>query len=398
MRPATKVQVPQIDLKAQHAALREEIQAALERVCASQQFILGPEGKALEEELAAYCGVRHAVGCASGSDALLLCLMALGVKADDEVITVPFTFFSTAGAVARLGARARFVDIEPGTFNLDPAALARHLRELAGERRRSRSAGRAVILVHLFGQPAEMEPINQLAAEHNLVVIEDAAQALGADYHGQRVGSLGLAGCFSFYPTKNLGGYGDSGLMTTNDAALAEKLRSLRTHGGTEEKYEHALVGMNSRLDELQAAVLRVKFRYLEGWNRARQACAARYDRLFAEAGLSVPGKVYPDRQHPIVLPQRAAGRTHVYNQYVIRAHERDRLRALLAEEGIGTEVYYPQALHLQECFAAWGGRADEFPESERATREVLALPMYPELTEEQQRAVVSAIARFYSR
>ena len=395
MKPLAKVVVPQVDLKAQYATLREEIQAALARVCASQRFILGPEGTALEQELAAYCGVQQAVGCASGSDALLLSLMALGLQPGDEVITVPFTFFATAGAVARLGARAQFVDIEPDTFNLDPKALARYLRGLPAERR---TRTRAVIPVHLYGQAADLQPIQKLAAEFNLGVIEDAAQALGADYGGHRVGSLGRAGCFSFYPTKNLGGYGDGGLLTTNDAALAEKLRSLRTHGIAGRKYYHARMGMNSRLDELQAAVLRVKFRYLDAWTRARQERAARYDELFQQAGLVANEKMYPDAQQPVVLPVRAANRTHVFNQYVIRARDRDRLKTFLSEEGIGTEVYYPLALHLQECFADWGGRAGDFPESERATREVLALPMYPELTDEQQRSVVDAIARFFSR
>jgi len=396
MKPLTKVVVvPQVDLKAQYATLREEIQAALARVCASQRFILGPEGTALEQELAAYCGVQQAVGCASGSDALLLSLMALGLQPGDEVITVPFTFFATAGAVARLGARAQFVDIEPGTFNLDPESLRHYLRELPADRC---TRTRALIPVHLYGQAADLQPIQKLAAEFNLGVIEDAAQALGADYAGHRVGSLGRAGCFSFYPTKNLGGYGDGGLLTTSDAALAEKLRSLRAHGIAGRKYYHALVGMNSRLDELQAAVLRVKLRYLDAWTRARQERAARYDELLRQAGLVAKEKMYPDAQQPVVLPVRATNRTHVFNQYVIRARDRDRLKTFLGTEGIGTEVYYPLALHLQECFAEWGGRAGDFPESERATCEVLALPMYPELTDEQQRSVVDAIARFYSR
>lgn len=394
-RPATKLAVPLLDLQAQYAALREEILEALERVCASQQFILGCQGEALEKELATYCGVREAVGCASGSDALLLSLMALGVKPGDEVITVPFTFFATVGAIARLGARARFVDIEPRTFNLDAAALGRYLTTLPAERH---AGTRAIIPVHLYGQPAEMKMINELAAAHGLAVIEDAAQALGAECDGQRVGGLGRAGCFSFYPTKNLGGYGDGGLMTTPDAALAEKLRSLRTHGVAGRKFHHALLGMNSRLDELQAAVLRVKLRYLDSWTAARQQRAARYDALFAEAGLAKPSQTYPDARHPVVIPARAPRRTHVFNQYVIRARERDPLRAFLAEEGIETEIYYPEPMHLQECFADWGGRPGDFPEAERATREVLALPMYPELTAEQQRAVVTALARFYSR
>ncbi len=408
-RPATRTSIPQLDLHAQYTALKEEIQAALKRVCDSQRFILGPEGEALERELAAYCGVPHAIGCASGSDALLLALVTIGVTHEHEVVTVPFSFFSTAGAIVRPGARAVFVDIEPRTFNLDPEKLRAHLKKLDAV---GRKRTRALIPVHLFGQPAEMDAINEIAAEFGLPVIEDAAQAIGAEFNGKRVGSLGRIGCFSFYPTKNLGAYGDAGALTATDAALADRLRAMSRHGCTHDKYHHDHVGWNARLDELQAAVLRVKFRHLEEWNRARIAAADRYDELFLEAGLApttsptAPAragqadaqKTYPDDKQPVVIPYRATGRRHVFHQYVIRARNRDALKKFLAEEGVGTEVYYPLPLHLQSCFHAWGGREGDFPEAERAAREVLALPLYPELTPEQQRYVTAKVREFYQR
>ena len=394
-KPTTRRRIPQLDLQAQYAALKEEVQVALARVCDSQRFILGPEGEAFERELADYCGVPHAIGCASGSDALLLALVTLGVTHEHEVVTVPFTFFSTAGAIARLGGRAAFVDIEPRTFNLDPEKLRDYLKKIdAAGRRRTR----ALIPVHLFGQPAEMDAINEIAAEFELPVIEDAAQAIGAEYNGTRVGGIGRTGCFSFYPTKNLGAFGDAGAVTTTDATLADRLRAMSRHGCTHDKYHHDHVGWNARLDDLQAAVLRVKFRHLEDWNRARIAAAGRYDELFLEAGLAHADKTYPDEKHPVVIPYRARGRRHVFHQYVIRARERDALKKFLAEEGIGTEVYYPLPLHLQSCFHAWGGREGDFPEAERAAREVLALPLYPELTPEQQRYVADRLASFYRR
>ncbi|MGH9779938.1 MAG: DegT/DnrJ/EryC1/StrS family aminotransferase, partial [Candidatus Acidiferrales bacterium] len=283
-KPATRMRIPQLDLQAQYAALKGELEEAIRRVCESQRFILGPEGEALERELADYCGVPHAIGCASGSDALQLSLVTLGVTHEHEVVTVPFTFFSTAGAVARLGARAVFVDIEPRTFNMDPEKLRAHLKKLSAEQRKRT---RALIPVHLYGQPAEMNALNAIAAEFELPVIEDAAQAIGAEYGGpdsagarRRAGSIGRIGCFSFYPTKNLGAYGDAGALTTTDAALADRLRAMSRHGCTHDKYHHDHVGWNARLDELQAAVLRAKFRHLEEWNRARIAAADRYDRL----------------------------------------------------------------------------------------------------------------------
>jgi dTDP-4-amino-4,6-dideoxygalactose transaminase len=390
-----RMTVPQLDLRAQYASLREEIQAALERVCRDQRFILGSEGKALEQEIAAYCGVGHAVGCASGSDALLLSLEALGIGPGDEIITVPFTFFSTAASAARLGARAAFVDIEPRIFCLDPRHLDRHLQALSADRRKRT---RAIIAVHLYGQVADMQAINETAARFGIPVIEDAAQALGAEAAGGRAGGLGRTGCFSFYPTKNLGAYGDAGLVTTDDPALAGQLRTLRQLGCPREKYWHEVLGWNSRLDELQAAVLRVKLRYLDKWNQARRACADRYDRLFAGADLAASGELYPNKEHPVVTPHRAEGRGHVFHQYVIRAARRDELRLFLREQGVGTDIYYPQPLHLQACFRDWGGRPGDFPESERAAGETLALPMYPELTAEMQQYVVDQVARLYGR
>ncbi len=410
-KPTTRLNVPQVDLRAQYAALKDEIQEAMVRVCESQRFILGPEGEALERELAEVCGVKHAIGCASGSDALLLSLVTLGVGPGDEVITVPFTFFATAGAVARLGARAAFVDIEPRTFNLDPKKLEAHLNGLEAERRRRT---KAILPVHLYGQPADMDAINALAGKFDLPVVEDAAQALGAEVRGRRIGSLGRTACFSFYPTKNLGAYGDAGMVTTGDAQLADRLQAMRRHGCTHDNYHHDLVGWNSRLDELQAAVLRIKLRHLEEWTAARQQRAARYDELFLGEGLTDHRKTYPDEPHPVVVPYRADDRRHVFHQYVIRARNpsapsvslgtstlragRDALARFLDEEGIGTEVYYPVPLHLQGCFHAWGGRGGDFPEAERAAAEVLALPLYPELTQEMQHSVVSKVADFYRR
>ncbi|MFQ5696140.1 MAG: DegT/DnrJ/EryC1/StrS family aminotransferase [Terriglobia bacterium] len=394
MTRTTPTRVPQLDLKAQYATIRREVEPALRRVCESGVFILGPEGAALEGELADYCGVAHAVGCASGSDALLLSLAGLGVGPGDEVVTVPFSFFSTAGSVARLGARAAFVDIEPRTFNLDPARLADYFKSLPAQRR---PRTKALIPVHLFGQPADMDEISQTADKYEAPIIEDAAQALGADYRGRRAGGLGRTACFSFYPTKNLGAYGDAGLVTTDDDALAGRLRALRQHGG-HDRYQHDTVGWNSRLDELQAAVLRVKFRRLEAWNVARQQHAARYDQLLLAAGLAEHGKTYPDDEYPVVIPHRAANRRHIFHQYVVRVRARDALRSSLREEGIEASVYYPTPLHLQKCFRTWGGRAGEFPESERAAREALALPLYPELTPEALEYVAAKVAAFYQR
>ena len=370
--------VPMLDLKAQHETIADEVEAAVKGVFESQHFILGPEVREFESEMADYCGTSHAVGCASGSDALLLALMVCGVKPGDEVITSPFTFFATAGSVARLGAKPVFVDIEPAGFNLDE----NQLESLITERTR------AIMPVHLFGQCAEMDKINEIANRRGIAVIEDAAQAVGAEYKGRRAGSLGEMAAFSFYPSKNLGGAGDGGLLTTNDPEVAERLRRSRAHGA-KNKYIHEEVGINSRLDSLQAAILRVKLRHLDKWAEARRENAARYMELFAETGLVEKGLV--------ALPESRADVYHVYNQFVIRAKDRDRLKSYLKDEGIGTEVYYPLSLHLQECFKYLGYSNEDFPESERASQEALAIPIYPELGDEAQGYIVERISDFYS-
>ncbi|MFQ5349739.1 MAG: DegT/DnrJ/EryC1/StrS family aminotransferase [Thermoanaerobaculia bacterium] len=371
--------VPLIDLKAQYAGLRDELRAAVDGVLEAQRFILGPEVETLEEKVAAYCGAAHGIGVSSGTDALLVALMALDIGPGDEVVTTPFSFFATAGVVWRLGARPVFVDIDPDSFNLDPEKL-----EVAVSPRT-----RAIMPVHLFGQTADMEPINAVAQAAGVSVVEDAAQAIGADYRGQGAGTLGALGCFSFFPTKNLGGFGDGGLVTTNDADLAKRLRSLRNHGFAE-KYYNREVGGNFRLDALQAAVLRVKLRHLEGWHEARRRNAARYDRLLEEAGLSGPAC-------PVQPPVEAGHGRHIYHQYVVRCQRRDELQTHLGGRGIGSAVYYPVALHLQECFRELGGREGDFPAAEQAAREVLALPIYPELGDDATAEVVDAIRAFYS-
>ena len=371
------MRVPLLDLSAQHAALRDELHASIERVLERQAFILGAEVRELEEEVARYSQAAHAIGCASGSDALLLALMALGVKAGDEVITTPYSFFATAGSIARLGAVPRFVDIRSDDFNLDPAQVEAAINERT----------RALMPVHLYGQCAEMEAFMEVADRHGLPVIEDAAQAIGAEDGGRRAGSIGHIGCFSFYPTKNLGAAGDAGMLTTDDDALAAALRSLRVHG-ERTKYHHAQIGINSRLDTLQAAVLRVKLPHLDDWSRARSLNAGRYRELFADAGLL----------EEVSLPAERQGVRHIYNQFVIRvpAARRDELREHLRRAGVGTEIYYPVPLHLQECFQYLGHRAGQFPEAERAARETLALPIYPELTPAQQQYVVDSMLGFF--
>lgn len=366
---------PFLDLRSQFAGIREEVMSAISKVMESQQFILGPEVQSFEAEAASWLGSRFAVSCASGSDALLLSLMACGVGPEDEVVVPPFTFGATAGAVARLGARPVFVDIDAVTYNIDPAQIEGSITPRT----------RAIIPVHLFGMPADMDPILKTAQKHGLAVVEDAAQAIGARYRGLHVGNLGVLGCFSFFPSKNLGGAGDGGLIATQDAALAEKLRMIRVHG-CRKKYQYEILGVNSRLDALQAAILRVKLKHLAPWTRARQQRAARYSALFAEYRLG--GR--------IVLPSVPEGRVHVYNQFVIRCPERDRLREFLRSRGIPTEVYYPSPLHLQPAFAYWGYKPGQLPHAEAACREVLALPIYPELRDEQQMTVVQTIAEFY--
>jgi dTDP-4-amino-4,6-dideoxygalactose transaminase len=366
---------PFLDLKAQFASIKDEIMRALERVMESQQFILGKEVQAFENEVAALAGTRAAVGCASGSDALLLALLALGVGPGDEVIGPPFTFVATAGAVARTGAKPVFADIDAQTFNIDPELIEAAI----GPRTR------AIIPVHLFGLAADLNRVMKIAEAHNLAVIEDAAQAIGAGYDGRAVGSFGTCGCFSFFPSKNLGGAGDGGMVSTNDLALADRLRLLRAHG-SRQKYQYEIIGTNSRLDALQAAILSVKLAHLEDWTEGRRRNADRYRKLFAEFELD----------GTLQLPGAPRGSRHVYNQFVVRCPERDRLREFLRHRGIPTDVYYPSPLHVQPAFAYLGYKHGQFPRSEAASREVLALPIYPELTEPRQAAVVGAIAEFY--
>ncbi len=376
VQAAPQMNVPLFDLKQQHEPLRDELRTAIERVLDSQQFVLGPEVGALETELAQYCQAKHAIGCASGSDALLLALMALDVKTGDEVITTPHTFFATGGAVARTGARPVFVDTDPRTYNIDPNLIEAAITERT----------RAIMPVHLYGQCAEMDAINEIATRHNLPVIEDAAQAIGAEDNGRRAGSMSRIGCFSFYPSKNLGAAGEGGLLTTDDDALAERLRALRIHGGATE-YLHREVGFNSRLDAVQAAVLRVKLPHLDEWAQARRAKAESYTLLLLNAHL-------PFRLVPPFIRQNTR---HAFHLYVVRvaAELRDPLLAHLRAHGVGTKVYYPVPLHLQECFAYLGYSHGDLPEAERAASETLALPLFPELTLEQQQYVVDVLARF---
>ena len=369
--------VPALDLKAQYRTIRHEIEPVVQQVLESQYFILGPEVARFEAEAGAYCEAVHAVGCASGSDALLLPLLALGLKPGDEVVTTPYSFFATAGAIWRTGAKPVFVDIEPDTYNIDSAKIEAAITPKT----------RAIIPVHLYGHAADMDPINEVARKHRLFVLEDAAQAIGAGYHGKRAGTLGHAAAFSFYPSKNLGGFGDAGMVTTNDPALGRQIARLRVHG-MEPKYHHHEVGYNARIDALQAAILRVKLRHLDDWTKARRDVADRYARLFESDGLS----------EIVTLPVEKPGHFHVYNQYVIRvpADARDPLRNHLSSNRIGSEIYYPIPLHLQVCFASLGHKAGDFPISEAAANETIALPIYPELTEEALRHVVGSIADFF--
>ena len=388
----TMTNVPLLDLKAQFAQIRAEVMPAIDQVCASQHFILGAHVHALEEELARYCGASAGIGVSSGTDALLLALMALGIGAGDEVITSPFTFFATAGTIARTGARPVFCDIDPLTFNLSPVAVQAFIDERCtkqGGQLVNRATGgrvKALMPVHLYGQSADMAPLMAMARQHGLRVIEDAAQAIGTAYtNGQRVGTFGDVGCFSFFPSKNLGAFGDAGLCTTNDAELAESMRVLRVHGG-KPKYFHAVIGGNFRIDELQAAVLRVKLKYLDGWTQGRQRNAAYYESAFADAGLG----------EKLRTPTAIEGGRHIFNQYVVRVQRRDALKQRLTEHSIGTEIYYPVPLHLQACFAYLDYRPGDFPHSERAAEETLALPIYPELEEAQLAHVVATILDFY--
>jgi dTDP-4-amino-4,6-dideoxygalactose transaminase len=368
--------VPFLDLKAQFGEIRDEVLDAVTRVLESQHFIMGPEVDALEREVAEYAGVEFAIGCASGSDALLLAQMAIGIESEDEVITSPFTFGATAGSIARLKARPVFVDIRPDTFNFDERQLEAAIT----------SRSRAIMPVHLFGLPANMDDVLEIARKHHLAVIEDAAQAIGARWKEKSIGSIGTCGCFSFFPSKNLGGAGDGGMITTNDPQLAQRLRTLRVHGARK-KYRYELLGINSRLDALQAAILRVKLRYLDNWTDGRRRNAETYRELFTEYQLT----------EQLALPCAPKASFHVYNQFSIRAPRRDELQEYLRDRGISTEVYYPSPLHVEPAFAYLGYRNGDFPNAEAACREVISIPIYPELTVGQQQAVVAAIARFYS-
>lgn len=370
------MKVPLLDLAEQNSLLRPEIEAALGRVLDTNAFILGGEVKALEDELAEYCGTKYAIGCASGSDALLLALMAVGVGQGDEVITTPYSFFATVSSITRLGATPVFVDIEPDTFNIDPAQIEEKITPRT----------KAIEPVHLYGQCADMTKIRGIASKHGVPVVEDAAQAIGAESGGRRAGSMSDIGCFSFYPSKNLGGMGDGGFMTTGSDELAKKLYALRVHG-SEERYYHKWIGLNSRLDGFQGAILRVKLKYLDEWSEKRKQNADRYRELLTDAGLT----------ERVVVAAEVDDCRHIYNQFVIRVPGlRDELKAFLAASDIGTDIYYPVPLHLQECFAYLGYRNGDLPESERAAGESLALPVYPELGREQQDYVVEKISEFF--
>jgi dTDP-4-amino-4,6-dideoxygalactose transaminase len=379
-----KMKVPFFDLTPQSSLIEEEIKSAFNEVFKTQQFIMGPQIEGLEKAIAGYCQTTYAMGVASGSDALFLSLMALGIGPGDEVILPPFTFFATAGSVSRIGATPVFVDIDPGTYNIDPKKIEEKITKKT----------KAVLPVHLFGQCADMDPILQISNEKKLYVIEDAAQALGSEYKpqsnskGRRAGQMGNLGCFSFYPTKNLGAFGDAGMVVTNDPHLSEKVRILRVHG-SQPKYYHKWIGINSRLDTIQAAILLVKFKYLEKWTKTRQRLAKKYEELFRDLlslveELRLPAIQYTNR--------------HIFHQYVIRVPKRDQLRKFLSEEGIGTDIYYPLPLHLQECFSFLKYRRGELPISEKASEETLALPIFPELKEDQQERVVDRIKAFYKK
>ncbi len=365
------MQVPILDLKAQYATYKDETIQAITKLCESQSFALGPAVAEFEEKLATYCGCKNAIGVSSGTDAILVSLMALEIKPGDEVITTPFTFFSTASSVVRVGAKAVFVDVDPDSYNIDPSRIEKKLTEKT----------RAIIPVHLFGQVAQMKPIMEIAKRHNLAVVEDAAQAIGATQDGIKCGNFGDLGCFSFYPTKNLGGFGDGGLVTTNSEALADKVRTLRNHG-QHPTYFYKVIGGNFRLDSIQAAVLAVKLKYLDKWNEKRRQNAALYDNIFANS--------------PIKVPKIGSNNVSIYHQYTVTVPERDQLQKFLAENKIGSAIFYPKPLHLQDCFRELGYKESDFPIAEQLCKEVLSLPVYPELTTEQIEYVAKTILQFY--
>lgn len=382
-----------LDLKRQYATIREQVREAIDKVCESQSLVLGEEVAALEGEISAHLGVVSTVGCSSGTDALWLALAGAGVSADDSVITTPFTFFASASSITRCGARPVFSDIDPETFNLSPRAVEQSIR--------SRHPGKlkGIMPVHLYGQCVDADAFDTVAAAHKLVIVEDAAQAFGATWNGRHAGALGHTAAFSFYPTKNLSAFGDAGAATTSDLEVGARMKRLRNHGAAR-RYYHEEIGWNARMDAIQGAVLRIKLRHLEQWNQRRREIAAIYDRLLQGAGLTgARGKsTHVDASHPIVLPATRPEAKHIFHQYIIRAHGRDGLRAFLQERKIGCEIYYPVPLHLQHCFAYLGYKAGDFPESERACLEVLALPIFPELTEAEQQQVIGTIAEFYSK
>jgi dTDP-4-amino-4,6-dideoxygalactose transaminase len=382
----TVANVPMLDLSRQYASIREEILAAVARACDSQRYILGEDAIAFEREFAALCGTADAVGCASGTDGLWLALAAACVGPGDSVITTPFSFFATASSILRAGAKPVFVDVDPETLNLDPVRVEEYLK-------RTPHGARALMPVHLYGQCADMDSLDRSAREFKLHMVEDAAQAVGATWNGKPAGSLSPAAAFSFYPTKNLSAFGDAGAVTTSDANMAERMRSLRNHG-SKQRYYHDEVGANSRLDSIQAAVLRVKMPHLADWNNARRDRARLYTQLLTSAGLTKTGA---DATTPVRLLKTLPGAYHIYHQYVIRVRDRDKLRAFLGERGVGAEIYYPIPLHLQKCFAYLGYAPGDLPEAERAALDVLALPIFAELQEDEQRHVVESIAEFYS-
>ncbi|MFC1538111.1 DegT/DnrJ/EryC1/StrS family aminotransferase [Candidatus Latescibacterota bacterium] len=370
------MKIPLLDLKAQYDTLRDEIESVVKEVFESQYFILGPKVKEFEDKVAEYCTTKHAVGCASGSDAILLTLMALGIGPGDEVITTPYTFFATTGSIVRLGAKPVYCDIKPDTFNIDPDGIESLINEKT----------KAILVVHLYGLMADMDSIKAIADKYSIPVIEDAAQSIGSTSHGRRAGTIGIAGCISFFPAKNLGGAGDGGMVVSNNSELSEKISILRVHG-SKPKYYHSLIGINSRLDALQAVVLQVKLKYLDTWSKKRSENADYYTALFKDKGLC----------DKVITPPVPDGYGHIYNQYVIRVKDRNTLRDYLAEHGVASEIYYPVPLHLQECFAYLGYKPGEMPVSEEAADTTLALPVYSELTNEMQEYVVDTIAEFYN-
>lgn len=375
--------IPILDLKAQYSTIKVEILAAINRVLESQQFILGAEVDVLEKDLADYCQCKYAFGVSSGTDALLLSLMAIGIKPGDEVITTPYSFFATSGSIVRLGAIPVYVDIDPATFNIQSDFIESKIT----------TKTKAILPVHMAGQAADMDPIIEIASRYGLHVIEDACQAIGADYKGRKAGSIGDLGCFSFFPSKNLGGYGDSGLVTCNDEALVDKVSLLRNHG-QRPKYHNRMVGGNFRMDAIQAAILRVKFSHLENWTETRREHAAIYGKLFAQRGISIPLADF-GLMNGIVLPIEQGFGRHIYHLYMIRTKYRDELSEYLKKNGIGNEIYYPIPLHLQECFSDMGFKPGDFPNSERASKESLALPIFPELTDAMLSRVVDTISEF---